>query len=157
MEFYKKTGVACCYSITQFCQALCNPMDCSMLGFPDLQVLLEFVQIHVHCVEDAIQPPHPPLPSSSPVLNHSQYQHLFQWVSSLHQVTKVLELQLQHQSFQLIFSNDNKNNSCWYLLSTYTVYHMLCADSIALRPGHPQVVKHLWGKCRYAVRACTSP
>ena len=60
----------------------------------------EFAQIQVHQVCDVIQPSHP-LPSPSPpALNLSQYQSLFQWVSSSHQVAKVLEFQLQHQSFQ---------------------------------------------------------
>ena len=70
---------------------------------PDLPVhhqLLEFTQTHVHQVSDAIQPSHP-LPSPSPLaFNLSQHQDLFQRVSSLHQVAKVLEFQLQHQSFQ---------------------------------------------------------
>ena len=50
---------------------------------------------HVHWVDDAIQPSHPVSPHS-PALSLSQYQGLFQWVSSLHQVAKVLELQFQH-------------------------------------------------------------
>ena len=57
----------------------------------------------VHGVTDAIQPSHPLLPPSPPAFNLSQYQSFFQWVSSSHQVAKVLELQLQHQSFQWIF------------------------------------------------------
>ena len=52
---------------------------------------------------DAIQPSHPLSTSSPPALNISQHQGLFQWVGSLHQVVKVLELQLQHRSFQLMF------------------------------------------------------
>jgi len=52
---------------------------------------------HVHQVGDAIQPSHPLLSPSPPAFNLSQHQGLFQWVSSLHQVAKVLELQLQHQ------------------------------------------------------------
>ena len=79
--------------------SLCSPMDCSMPGLPVHHQLLEIAQTHVHRVGDAIQPSHP-LSSPSPVLNLSQHQGLFQWVSSLHQVTKVLEFQLQHQSFQ---------------------------------------------------------
>ena len=83
----------------------CDPMDCSRPGFPVLHYLLEFAQTHVHPVNDAIQPSHslPPLllwPSTFPSTS------LFQWVSSLHHVAKVLELQLQHQSFQRIFRVD---------------------------------------------------
>ena len=54
---------------------------------------------HVHWVDDAIQPLHPLSPLSPPALNLSQHQGLFQWVDCLHQVAKILELQLQHQSF----------------------------------------------------------
>ena len=53
----------------------------------------------ISSVGDAIQPSHPPW-SPSPALNLSQHQGLFKWVSSLHQVAKVLEFQLQHQTFQ---------------------------------------------------------
>ena len=76
-------------------------MDCSTPGFPVLHYLSEFAQTHVHWVSDAIQPSHPLSPPSPPALSPSQHQGLFQWVSSLHQVVKVLEL--QHQSFQWIF------------------------------------------------------
>ena len=75
-------------------------MDCSMPGLPVHHQLLEFTQTHVHWVGDAMQPSYP-LPSPSPpAFNLSQHQGLFKWVSSLHQVAKVLEFQLQHQSFQ---------------------------------------------------------
>ena len=47
-----------------------------------------------------------PLSSPSPAINLSQLQSLFQWANSLQQVAKVLELQLQHQSFQWIFRTD---------------------------------------------------
>ena len=57
-------------------------------------------QIHVHWVGDAVQPSHPLSSPSPPALNLSQHQGLFKWISSSHQVVKVLELQLQHQSFQ---------------------------------------------------------
>ena len=63
----------------------------------------ESTQTHVHWVGDAIQPSHHLLSPSPLAFNLSQYQGLFQWVSSLHQVAKVLEFQLQHQSFQWTF------------------------------------------------------
>ena len=84
---------------------LCNPMDCSMPGFPVHHQHPELAQTHVHSVGDAIQPSHP-LSAPSPVFNLSQYQSLFQLVSSLHQMAKVLEFQLQHQLFQWIFRTD---------------------------------------------------
>ena len=62
--------------------------------------LLVSTQTHVHWVGDAIQPSHPLLSPSPPALNLSQHQGLFKWVSSSHQVVKVLEFQFQHQSFQ---------------------------------------------------------
>ena len=62
--------------------------------------LPEFTQIHVHRVSDAIQPSHPLSSPSPPSLNSSQHQGLFQRVNSSHQVAKVLEFQLQQQSFQ---------------------------------------------------------
>ena len=79
-----------CYwcSVAQSCPALCDPMDSSMPGFPVLQHLPEFVQTHVHWVDDAIQPSHPLSPSSPLVLNLSQNQGLFQWVGSSHQLAK---------------------------------------------------------------------
>ena len=53
---------------------LCDPMDCSTVGFPVLRYLPEFTQTHVHWVGDAIRPSHPLLPSSLPALNLSQSQ-----------------------------------------------------------------------------------
>ena len=77
-----------------------------LLGFPVHHQLPELTQTHVHWVGKAIQPSHLLSSPSSPILNLSQHQGLFQWVSSLHQVAKVLEPQLQHQSFQRIFRAD---------------------------------------------------
>ena len=85
-------------SLTQSCLTLCDPMDCNTSGFPVLHHLLEFAQTLVHWVGDALQPSHPLLSPSPPAFILSQHQGLFQWVSSSHQVAKVLEL--QHQSFQ---------------------------------------------------------
>ena len=93
-------------SVAQSCLTLCDPMNHSTPGLPVHHQLPESTQPHVHRVDDAIQPFHP-LPSPSPpALNLSQHQGLFKWVSSLHQVAKVLEFQLQHQSFQWIFRTD---------------------------------------------------
>ena len=93
-------------SVTQSCPTLCNPRDCSTPGFPVHHQLPELAQAHVHWVSDAIQPSHPLLPASLPVFHLSQHQSLFQWVSSSHQVAKVSEFQLEHQSFQWIFRTD---------------------------------------------------
>ena len=85
---------------------LCDPMDFSVPGLPVHHQLLELTQTHVHQVGDAIQPSHPLSSPSPPTFNLSQHQILFKWVSSLHHVAKVSELQLQHQSFQWIFRTD---------------------------------------------------
>ena len=87
-------------SVAQSCLTLRDPMDCSTPGLPVHHQLLEFTQTHVHWVSDANQPSPPLSPPSPPALNLSQHQGLFKWVSSWHQVAKVLEFQLQHQSFQ---------------------------------------------------------
>ena len=93
-------------SVVQSCPTLCNPMYCSTLGFPVHHQLPELTQTHVNRDGDATQPSHPLSSPSPPAFNLSQHQGLFQWVSSLHQVAKVLEFQLQHQSFQRIFRTD---------------------------------------------------
>ena len=87
-------------SVAQSCPTLCNPMNHSTPDLPVHHQLLEFTQTHVHWVRDAIQPSHPLSSPSPPALNLSQHQGLFQWVRSSNQVAKVLEFQLQHQSFQ---------------------------------------------------------
>ena len=93
-------------SVAHLCPTLCDPMDCSTPGLPVHHQLPEFTQTHVHWFGDAIQPSHPLSSSSPPAFNLSQHQGLFQWVSSSHQVAKVLEFQLQHQSFQWTFRTD---------------------------------------------------
>ena len=87
-------------SVTQSCPTLCDPMHHSTAGLPVHHQLPEFTQTHVHRVGDAIQPSHPLSSPSSPAFNLSQHQGLFKRVSSSHQVAKILEFQLQHQSFQ---------------------------------------------------------
>ena len=76
-------------SVPELCLTLCDPMDCSTSGLPIHHQLLEFTQIHVHWVGDAIQPSHPLSSPSPPTLNLSQHQGLFKWVSSSHQVAKL--------------------------------------------------------------------
>ena len=76
-------------SVAQSCPTLCDPMNRSMPG-----QLPESTQTHVHWVGDAIQPSHPLLPPSPPASNRSHHQSLFQWVSSSHEVAKVLQFQL---------------------------------------------------------------
>ena len=99
------TSYSC--SVTKSCPTLCDPMDCSTPGFPVFHYLLEFAQTQVHWVGNAIQPSCSLSPPFPPAFNLSQHRGLFQWVGSLHQVAKVLELQLQHQSFQWLFRVDS--------------------------------------------------
>ena len=75
----------------QSCPTLCDAMDCSLPGLPVYHQLSEFTQTHVHWVGDAIQLSHPLSSPSPPAFNLSQHQGLFQWVTSSHQVAKVLE------------------------------------------------------------------
>ena len=93
-------------SLSRVCLTLCDLMNRSTPGLPVHYQLPEFIQTHVHWVGDAIQSSHPLLSPSPPATNLCQHQGLFKWVSSLHQVAKVLEFQLQHQSFQWIFRTD---------------------------------------------------
>ena len=91
-------------SVTQPCLILWDPENCST---PDLTVhhqLLELAQTHVHRVGYAMQPSYPLSSPSPPAFNLFQHQGLFQWISSSHQVAKVLELQFQHQDW--IFRTD---------------------------------------------------
>ena len=75
-------------------------MSCSTPGLPVQNQLPEPTQTHVHWVGDAIQPSRPLSSPSPSALNLSHHQGLFKWVSSSHQVAKLLEFQLQHQTFQ---------------------------------------------------------
>ena len=93
-------------SVTQLCLTLCDPINCSTPGLPVHHQLLEFTHIHVHWVGDAIQQSHPLSSPSPPVLNLSQHQGLYKWVSSSYQVAKVLGFQPQYQSFQWTFRTD---------------------------------------------------
>ena len=87
-------------------------MDCSMSGLSVPHHLLKFAHIHVHCINDAIQPPHPLMPSVLSALNLSQHQGIFQWVGCSHQMTRILEFQLQHQLFQWVFRIDFPSDWC---------------------------------------------
>ena len=101
--FHSQTYIS---SVAQSCLTLWVPVDCRMPGLPVHHQLPEFTQIHLYWVGDAIQPSHPLSSPSPPAFNLSQHQGLFKWVSSTHQVAKVLEFQLQHQSFQWTFRTD---------------------------------------------------
>ena len=136
-------------SVAQSCPTLCDPMNCSMPGFPVLYYFLEYARIHVHWVSDAVQPSHPLLPPSPPVLNLSQHQSLFQWIGSLNQVAKVLELSALASVLPV-------NMQGWFPLgltdlislkseglSSLLQHHsskasvLQCSASIMVQPSHP--------------------
>ena len=104
-------------SVAQSCPTLGDPMDCSMPSFPVHHQLPELAQTHIHWVNDAIKLYHPLSAPSPPAFNLSQHQGLFKWVSSSHQVAKVLEFQLQHQSFPWIFRTDFLKDRLFDLLA----------------------------------------
>ena len=85
-------------SVAQSCLTLCDPMNRNTPGLPVHHQLPEFTQIHVDWVDDAIQPSHSLSSPSPPAFNLSRHQGLFKWVSSSHEVAKILEFQLQHHS-----------------------------------------------------------
>ena len=94
-------------SVTQSCPTPWTPWTAAhqtSLSITNSQSLLRLMFIEL--VISIIQPSHPLSSPSPPAFNLSYHQGLFQWVSSLHQVAKVLEFQLQHQSFQWIFRTD---------------------------------------------------
>ena len=95
-----------CSSVTNLCLILGNSTDSSPPGLPVHHHLPELAQTHVHRVGDAIQLSHLLASPSPPASNLSQQQGLFQWISSSHQVAKILEFQLQHPFFQWIFRTD---------------------------------------------------
>ena len=105
---WEASSMGICCSVDMSCLTICDAIDCSTPHYllesedvphhPVLHHLLEFAQVHIHWIGDAIQPSRPLSSSALSAINLSQHQGLFQWVSSSHQVTKVLELQLQHQS-----------------------------------------------------------
>ena len=112
---------------------LCNPMSCSTPGLPVHHQLPESTQTHVHWISDAIQPSHPLSSPSPPVLNFSQHQGLFKWVTSSHQVAKVLELQLQHQTFQWTPRTD--------LLRTYWLDILVVQGTLKSLQHHSSILR----------------
>ena len=93
----------CCCSVAKLHLTFCNPMDCSTPGFPVLHFLPEFAQTHVHWVGDVIQPSHPLFHPLFSCLQSFPTSGTFPVSWLFDQVAKVLELQLQHQSFQWVF------------------------------------------------------
>ena len=121
-------------SVTQSCLTLYDRMDCSTAGLPVRHQLLEFTQIHVLWVGEAIQPSHPLSSPSPPALNLSQHQSLFQWVNSSHEVAKVLEFQLQHHVLPM-------NIQAWFPLG-WTGWISLQSKGLSRVFSNTRVQKH---------------
>ena len=127
-------------SVAKSCPILWDPMNCTTPGFTALHYFPEFAQIHLHWVSDGIQQSHPLLLPSPLALNLSQDQGLSQWISCLHQVAKVLELQLQHQSFQWVFRVDLL--AIQGTLKSLLQYHSLKASVLQCSALHMVQLSH---------------
>ena len=141
----------CCFSVAESYPILCDPMNGSMAGyrlpgFPVHHCLPEFPQTHIHWVLS--QWCHPTISSSvvplPPALNFPQHQGLFQGVSSSYQVAKVLEPQLQHQSFQWIFRLISFRIDRFVLLAVQRTYKSLLKH-------HSSKVSVLWHSAFFMV------
>ena len=97
--------------------------------------LLELTQTYVLWVGDAIQSCHPLLSPSPPTFNLSQHQGLFKWVT-LHQVAKVLEFQLHHQSFQWVISFSD------FLISGLISFRVDWLDLLAVQGTLKSLLQH---------------
>ena len=119
-------------------------MDCSMPGFPVCHQFPKLAQTHVHWVGEAIQPSHPLLPPSPPAFNLSQHQGLFQWVSSSHQVAKVLKF-----SFNISPSNE------YFILISFRMDWLGVLQSkrlLSLLQHHSSKASILWHSAFFTVQ-----
>ena len=131
-------------SVAQSCPTLCDPIDCNMPGLPVPHQLPEFTQTHVHWIGDAIQSSHPLSSPSPPALNLSQHQGLFKWVSSSHQVAKVLEFQLQHQLVANLNSSHCSFSFVHFSFFFFTCFHAELNITFDCRYFH---IKLQWNRC----------
>ena len=129
----------CCCSSARLCPTLCDPMNCSLPGFPDLHYLPEFVQTQVPWAGDAIQPSHPLSLSSPPALKSFPASGSFWWAISSHQVAKVLCFSFSinpssEHSGLISFRNDRFDllaiQGLWWVFSSITVWkhQFFCAQ-----------------------------
>ena len=128
IEIFLKYNNICLFYKFQFSRSVVSDSlwPHGLPGLPVHHQLPELAQTHVHRVGDAIQPSHPLSSPSPPAFNLSQHQSLFQWVSSLHQVAKILELLPEYQSFQILYKFISPlflgyfvKNDCWLLLNAF--------------------------------------
>ena len=126
-------------------------MDCIAPVFPVPHQFPETTQTHVHWVSDVIQPSHPLSTPSPPTFKFSQHQGLFKWINSSHQVAKILEFQLQHQSFQWLVGSpysprDSQKSSPTLQLKTSILQ---CSAFFIVQLSHPYMTT---GKIRALTR-----
>ena len=152
--------LCCCCSVAKSCQLFASPWAAACQASLSFTISLSLLK---HWVGDAIQPSHPLSPPWP--LNHSQHKGLFQWVSSLHQVAKVLEFQLQQQSFQWIFRVDFLSNrvvwfpcsprDSWVFSSTTVQKHQFFSTQPSYGPTLKSVHDY-WKNhsCDYGVFVC---
>ena len=131
-------------SVAQLNLTFCDPMDCNTPGFPVYLQIPELAQTHVRWVGDAIQLFHPLSSSSPPAFNLSQYQGLFQWVSSFYQVAKsigaltsapVLPMNIQDNWLDLLVVQGTLKNLLQYHSSKASV--LLCSAFFMVQLSHP--------------------
>ena len=128
-------------SVAQLCPTLCDPMDCSIPGLHVHHQLPELAQTHVHWVGDAIQPSHPWSSPSPPTFNLSQHQGLFQWVSSSHQVAKVIGVSASASVLPM-------NNQDWFPVG-WTGWISLQSKGLSRVFSNTTVQKHQFSSAQF--------
>ena len=123
-------GLSCCYSVTKFCPTLCDPMDCSILGFPVLHFLPQFAQTHVHWVGNAIQPSHFLLPPSPPALNSK-------WKEALRQMRSMAAARNK-----MVWGKNTFLSVC--PLSSFSSTTLPHSDTKCVRFLHQAILCHCW-------------
>ena len=143
----------CCCSVTKLCLTLCDPVDCSTPGLPLPHHLLEFAQVHVHGISDAIQLSHPPPPSSPFAFHLSQHQGLFQWVSCI--VLNVYYIPRQRvQEFSLLCVFILFLYGPWCLLRSSVQWNQTNWTRAVYSAVFPDLSHPIWGWSRHTYLAC---
>ena len=141
-------------SVAQLWPTLCDPMNYSTPGLLVHHQLLEPTQTHVHWVGDAIQPSHPLLFPSPPALNLYQHHSLFKWVSSSHQVAKILKFEVSASTSVLpmnthwvmeYYSAIKKNAFESVLMRWMKLEHMIQSEVSQKEKHQYGILMHIYG------------